>query len=456
MTLEIIIPHEIEKLGPEAVKVYFEALSEGKEKIPYCNLLILGEEGVGKTSLLRQLVREPFQEVYEPTRGINNETVDTVQKISIDTDKEEWAAMKDSYVNEKFTYGLAGEFMNKYQEKHSEIADDVDLVTENDLLLQLGKIRTEHSVNPEPTLQHDDEPDSGAQDTINSPTEEKIYPKPIESNEPPTNTVENKEWRTLNSMQSFIINKIVVRNKFKKKTPSVVFNVKDFAGQSIYRSMHHCFISKRGIFVVVFKLPDMLRYIQNQDMVTSNPLDVISYWIQSIHAHITPRTLPNDRERDKLKRVLLVGTRRNEVQPEGLKLIDTFIKDEFMGKKGCCINHIHLMGRSSKDKYTHFIPVENSFDVISRGEAYLKQSGTNKVQDTIKAMSKKLPYLDEDHPIKWLKLEGLLKQQRKLTTVMKIEEINELGMKSGITDKKQKELALKFFHEAGKIICMSK
>ena len=455
MTLEIIIPHEIEKLGPEARKVYFEALSKGKEKIPYCNLLILGKEEVGKTSLLRQLVREPFKEVLDRTRGINNETVDTVQRINIEIDKEEWVAKKDSDKNYQFLYVLAGEFMDNFQEK-----DHVDPVTENDLLLQLENIHTEHSVNPEPTLQHGDEPDSGVQDTINSPTEEKLYPKPTpnpefkESNEPPTNTVENKEGGMLiiNSMESFLLNKLIMHKK--KKTPSVIFNVKDFAGQSVYRPMHHCFISKRGIFVVVFKLPEMLRYIQNQD--THNPLDDISYWVQSVHAHITR---PNDRERDKgkkLKRVLLVGTRRKEVQPKDLKSIDEFIGTNFMDKKkeGRCINHIRLIGGSSN--YRYFIPVENSIDFYNWGEAYLEESGTKLVKDTIIAISKTLPHINDVYPFKWLRFEELLKQQRKLTPVMKIKEINKLSIKSGIIVEEQRNLALKFFHETGKIICLSK
>ena len=462
MTLEIIIPHEIEKLGPEAVKVYFEALSEGKEKIPYCNLLILGKEEVGKTSLLRQFVGEPFKEVLDHTRGINNETVDTFQRIDIDTIKEEWVAKKDSDINEQFIYGWAGNFMDKLREKHSETVDHVDLVTENGLLFQLGKIRTEHSVNPEP---HGDEPDSGAQDTVNSPTEEKLYPKPTpdpefkESNEPPTNTVKGGK---LNSIESSIFNKIVVRKEpFKRVTPSVVFNVKDFAGQSIYRSMHHCLISEQGIFVVVFKLPDMLLYIQKKEEkkgMKPNPLDDITYWTQSIHAHITPTTSSNNGEGDKgekviQKRVLLVGTYRNQVKPKDLEEIDDFIDKEFMKKYRDCINHIHWMDKD-KFKYAYFIPVENSID-LKRDKDYLEESGTKLVQDTIKAMSKKMSDLDKDYPIKWLKFEELLKQQCKSTQVIKREEINRLRIKSGIPEE-QEELALNFFHKTGKIIYLSK
>ena len=91
----IQIPHEIEKLGNEAVAIYREALSEGMVQIPYCSLLLLGREEVGKTSLFRQLLRKPFDPKLERTRGIDNKTVDTVQKRDVDTAKENWLAMED-------------------------------------------------------------------------------------------------------------------------------------------------------------------------------------------------------------------------------------------------------------------------------------------------------------------------------------------------------------------------
>ena len=123
-------------------------------------------------------------------------------------------------------------------------------------------------------------------------------------------------------------------------------------------------------------------------------------------------------------------------------------------KKGRCINHICLIGGSSN--YRYFIPVENSIDFYNWGEAYLKESGTKLVKDTIIAISKTLPHINEVYPFKWLRFEELLKQQRKLTPVMKIKEIKKLSIKSGITVEEQRNLALKFFHETGKIICLSK
>ena len=43
-----MIPLEISRRGDDAIKIYKHVLKKGKQKIPRCNLLILGEEHVGK------------------------------------------------------------------------------------------------------------------------------------------------------------------------------------------------------------------------------------------------------------------------------------------------------------------------------------------------------------------------------------------------------------------------
>ncbi len=44
---EVVIPPEIKKRGPEAIRIFKEALDEGTTKIPYCSMLILGKEKMG-------------------------------------------------------------------------------------------------------------------------------------------------------------------------------------------------------------------------------------------------------------------------------------------------------------------------------------------------------------------------------------------------------------------------
>lgn len=261
----------------------------------------------------------------------------------------------------------------------------------------------------------------------------------------------------LSSKQTSRINEIVKSGKtVEKKDPSMILNTLDFAGQKEYRSMHHCFILKRALYLVVFKIPDMLDYINDPERATYNPLDDICYWIRSIDAHICS----DDGKEKPIERVLLVGTYRGDYSHKDLLKIDKFVKDELIMNKDKdyhYINHIHSVGASCGPEF--FIPVENSIDIKSRGESYLVDSGTKQIQTTILEMSKELTFLDEYYPIKWLKFEERLKQtydSGSSTPIMKIKDVKLLAIKSGITNEEQQDLALKFFHDAGKIICLSK
>ena len=71
------IPPEIRKRGKEAVRIYKEALRDGKSKIPHVKMVILGEARHGKTSLLRLLENEKFISDSKSTEGIETDLVST-------------------------------------------------------------------------------------------------------------------------------------------------------------------------------------------------------------------------------------------------------------------------------------------------------------------------------------------------------------------------------------------
>jgi len=64
-------PIEILKKGREAVKTYFKSLEGKKQSLNEVKVILVGEGGAGKTSLIKQLLGEPF-DLHEPqTHGIN-------------------------------------------------------------------------------------------------------------------------------------------------------------------------------------------------------------------------------------------------------------------------------------------------------------------------------------------------------------------------------------------------
>ncbi len=545
------------KLGPEAIQIFKEALDKGSKKIPYCGMLILGKEKMGKTSLYRQLVGKEYMKDLESTEGIDNNTVETVDRRNIAVSK--WEEKEDPDMGEQFGQALAGELAGKFN-KPAPKESSPKPATEEDLLQQIFKIRSEIEKAKEreererrrrqsppqfhqpiyippvvpsapppmvspllsawppspkrsrrepepPTTQSQPKPMEERPSRPNPPVQgrrEKPAPPPaVEQDKPAESPSEGESTDMvssperpqqpppttsggLNRRQSSQINQIVKgKVAFVKKPLPLVLNVLDFAGQKMYKPMHHCFISRRAIYIVVFKIPDMVKFIDGSASIDIyDPMEEIIYWLQSIHAHIYPPD-PDMKSKDEaINRVILVGTHQgvpkclheafkasgvdivSECSKDDLKKIDEKFEKELIKKEGCnSVKHIYPV-KECGGPCNYFIPVENSIDKLVKGKEYLKESGTKLLQDLIKTMSSSpeiLPFLNEVHPIKWLKFEERLKaeEQAKIhrndkCQIMKIEDVKQLALKSGIADPQQQDLALTFFHDTGKIIYLSK
>ena len=236
--------------------------------------------------------------------------------------------------------------------------------------------------------------------------------------------------------------------------PRLHLNILDFAGQRQYRPMHHCYVARRAIYLAVFNIDDMVPCAKDPKARPHEPIEDIRYWVQSINAHIYP---PNESERrgdQTYNRVILVGTHRGEHSLDDLKKIDELIERELMHPKGKTVNHISPV-KDDVNCLVNFIAVENSID--SKTDNYREESGTKILQENIETITRQLGFMQEEHPIKWLKFQDRLERSKAgVSPVMTMAEAKQLAVQSRITDEDQQELALKFFHDTKKIICLSK
>ena len=117
-----VIPPEILKRGPDAIAKFKKALKDGKEKIPRCKLLILGEQEVGKTSVFKRLVGKGFNPKQERTHGIDDAIVDTIDDRLVSMDqwevKEPTAQKKQS--NELFVSGVLNALPKNFIEQNKQ------------------------------------------------------------------------------------------------------------------------------------------------------------------------------------------------------------------------------------------------------------------------------------------------------------------------------------------------
>ena len=507
-----------------------KALNEGKTKIPRCSLLILGKEGVGKTSLYRQLVRKEFKEDLDSTRGIDNNTVDTVDRRNIDT--KAWREKGDPDTGEQFGDRLGAKVASELPAKAEEKERNERVIRSEELIASIQKtvrdiedeiehLRRPPVVNVPVSRMHNEPlphatpwpgymfPPSGADSAplpkkvrvqvsepstpvpppptpqppqpppereeppkrVTQPTKPKsppvsatVHPSPTpppaeeDTTTPIVSEESEEELEAPLQLQGILTRKQSERldeflqGKRQLEELSLIFNSFDFAGQDRYRPMHHCYIIRRALYLVVFDIEDMLKHISEKPC---KPIEDIRYWVQSINAHIYPPD-PSEKEGDKtISRVFLVGTHRGEHTQEELKKIDALIKSQLICcPESKCVNHIYPV---SGNGLAFFIPVENSID-YTKGDTYLERSGTRLLQETLKDVSGKVEFTKEEHPIKWLKFEERLEHCRKekKPPVMSVQDVKQLAVNSRITDEEEQKLALRFFHDTGKIIYLSK
>lgn len=72
-------PYEVLARGELAVEIFNQALREGKACISRMQLTVIGDVGVGKTSLVRSLSGEDFKEERKETHGIDTSMVEMTE-----------------------------------------------------------------------------------------------------------------------------------------------------------------------------------------------------------------------------------------------------------------------------------------------------------------------------------------------------------------------------------------
>ena len=517
-----VIPPEIKKRGKHAEELYRRALRKGKKRIPRCNLLVLGEQRVGKTSLIRLLTGKNFILELDPTHGIDNHVVETVDMRAIST--VEWKEVKqEDQARENDDLLVTGvvEEMGPLQplSQQKQGAKKADKhVSEEGLL---GLLRTidqifsemERKQRPEPeteykffsqfvpppqhythfqphvprevphqahmrplpqprpptaaSIQKDDKPAiSRPEPKPDKATEPPFKARVVESHKAPVqaadSSTEPKETqiqvdRRLSRRYIQSINRELKSTSRSKKEPTLHLNTYDFAGQKEYRPMHHCFITRRSIYLVVFNLQNLIA--SGQEGGRSESLEEIRYWLNSIHAHIYSGS-----DDEKMKRVFLVGTHMSPKNPEQGKQIteeelerihqlleDTFYNEDHHNR---FTNHLQFPGPNNRI----FAAIENSYD----GPDERKTSGAEALQQKLTETSKCLEFLKEEYPLLWLRFEAQLmrmreeKQQGKISQVVKLPEVKRCAQRCGIMDQDEINLALQFFHDTGTITCLGK
>ena len=494
-----VTPPEIQRRGPNAVRSFHKALREGKQKVPQCKLLVLGEARVGKTSLVRNMSGLKFDPNLDPTRGIENKCVDTmVDSANIDVSK--WRSISENeqadrdhgnylkaiaevlktedpalieikamddhsdklgmegqiteaqlleYINAHF---LLVEQRQMEREKiprakrvrfpldfNRSIPGDLDTWKNADPSSVHESLQVPHS-NPPLEVRGNILPKHAVAEKVPSmrvlapsaPTPPVQRTTPSQPNPQPVALVTQRS--RLGRRRARMLYNQLPSVAQKVEEPSLCFEVLDFAGQNVYRPMHHCFMSCRAMYVVVCNLQHLCDKTKS-----AKHFAELKYWINSIHAHVHN---PGSKYQ---KYIFLVGTHKSpgngqaDITDTDLQTLSKELQNYLFAGNCRFKDEIHFC-----DNDLIITGLENSMDQSSSGITIIKKE--------IEIFSKYLPFLAETYPISWLDFKAnLIKRKRDGSPILDLEEAKQIAKDCGVQETAV-HTALQFFHDIGVII----
>ena len=141
------------------MRAFHTALQDGKQKVPQCKLLVLGEPGVGKTSFVRHVSGLEFDPNLDPTRGIENQCITTMVDsagISVcswtSIDENEQAIRDHESTAKAIVDAMKGNPETETKSDDSDGCSTEDHITEDQLLCQINNYldqqsQSEHTEN---------------------------------------------------------------------------------------------------------------------------------------------------------------------------------------------------------------------------------------------------------------------------------------------------------------------
>lgn len=174
---------------------------------------------------------------------------------------------------------------------------------------------------------------------------------------------------------------------------AITFSTWDFGGQSVFHNLHHLFLSRYSVYLVVFKMPHMLKDPQRA-------AEMIRYWLNSLALHA------------KGAPILLVGTHKDQVKSseEHQQISDVLL--EILGDR--LVEQVTPFAKEQEDGLW-FYPIDNSLSGAQNPDPVVAE-----LRQAIELVAKEDPeeYLERPIPIRWRGiLDILLKQEESFLTM---------------------------------------
>mmetsp|Transcript_12407 Transcript_12407/g.16097 ORF Transcript_12407/g.16097 Transcript_12407/m.16097 type:complete len:828 (+) Transcript_12407:143-2626(+) len=318
-------------------------------------LMVVGEARAGKTSTIQALLQQPFNDTWNSTVGAS------LQQIETSASKQVWAEAKREHVA----------FTAKFAAQHV--------------------LHTLKSSKSSPAL-------AGPMKTDKKPT-------------PSTFGIRDGIRVKEETISSKFDAKLLI--KARSERDNMVFSIWDYAGQQVFYTLHHLFLTKNGIYMLVF---DMLQFVCTR----TKSLKRIKFWLDSIDLH-APNAV-----------VLIVGTFADRVRSSTEKGSINKALSELLKT-----NRRNILQNTSEDLL--FFPADNR-----------SREGTDAIRVALSEAALNQDFVNQEVPFRWIRvLDKILEANQPWLSLSRVMSIaNEIG----ITSAKEIMFMLNLFSEFGALL----
>ena len=430
--------------------------------MPCCKLLILGDSGTGKTSLLRLLTGESFIPEHISTEGIDTSLVQTRTIGSVD--QQTLVTLREDGQFSQFDNLAGAEICERVKKVNcSSILPNITFQSEEEMISELKRLEPNSSdTDAKSPLQSEErqmETENPTQHTQKESSDLRTATKYLPPNLSTQPT--QKESSHLSSAKKHLppsevfhsrgLSENVVErlNDHNGAEPELRLVTWDFAGQPLYHPVHHCFITYRAMYLVTFKLNEIVES-ETKESVYSQ----IAFWLNTIQAHVR-----HDEASDgSIPPIFLVGTFRDTPSTNGIK-----VDDEMLNSIGCELR-THFIDAPVENRWVKHIQFFDSDRIFAAVENCpnnrdaRKESGAELLRRKMLGTMKGLRFIKEERPLKWLKFEEIIFAMRKdgkKPILVERDTLREEARELKFPDE-EFHLLLQFFHDLGTIVNPSK
>mmetsp|Transcript_3937 Transcript_3937/g.4537 ORF Transcript_3937/g.4537 Transcript_3937/m.4537 type:complete len:971 (-) Transcript_3937:1477-4389(-) len=195
----------------------------------------------------------------------------------------------------------------------------------------------------------------------------------------------------------------------------------DFGGQSVFYSIHHMFLTRSGVYVVVFDMRDMLN-----DETVEKCIGFIRFWIESIDLHAPD------------SRILIVGSFLDQVN--GLTELRS-INETFKSRSKFNLSKVI---RNDANQLV-FFPVDNK-----------NKKGVTDLRVNVVQAIQKDETIQQLVSIKWIRFLDEILAVKSTHSFLELPRVKDIARSLGIMSSEEQEEALQLFHQRGLLVHLSK